>query len=294
MISAHQENSMIVVTGATGHLGHAVVQQLLTRIPGDRIVATVRDPRKATALIEQGVQVRQADFADPASLTAAFEGAAQVLVISTDSIGERVELHRAAIEAARRAGARRVLYTSHMGSGSQSLFPPMPDHAATEAILSGLGLPFTSLRHGFYAASALGLMRQGLETGELLLPEDGKVSWTSHADLAEADAILLADEGHFDGITPPLTALETFDMADLAAIASDLTGREIKRITVPDDAWRETMISHGTAAPVADLLVGLFRAARRGEFAAVDPTLETLLGRRPQTMRDVLAATLKG
>jgi hypothetical protein len=90
-----------------------------------------------------------------------------------------------------------------------------------------------------------------------------------------------------------LTAPEPINMANLVAIASELTGREINRITVPYGKWPENMVSHGAPAPQADLLVGLFQAARRGDFAAVDPTLETLLGPRPQTMRDVLAATLK-
>lgn len=82
-------------------------------------------------------------------------------------------------------------------------------------------------------------------------------------------------------------------MADLAVIASELTGREIKRVTVSDDEWRIVTVSHGVPAPQADMLLGMFQAARRGDFAAADPTLEVLLGRRPQTMRDVFAATLK-
>ncbi len=155
------------------------------------------------------------------------------------------------------------------------------------------GAPFTSLRHGFYAESALHIIGRGFEAGELRTPEDGPVSWTARADLAEADAILLAQEGRLDGITLPLTAPETFTMADLAAVASELTGREIKHATITDDEWREARIAQGTPALFADMLLGMYRAARRGDFAAVDPTLETLLGRRPQTMRDVLAAVLK-
>jgi NAD(P)H dehydrogenase (quinone) len=82
-------------------------------------------------------------------------------------------------------------------------------------------------------------------------------------------------------------------LADLTAIASEIAGREIKRITVSDTRWRENMVSHGVPEAQADLLVGLFQASRRGDFANIDPTLETLLGHRPRTMRDVLAATLK-
>ena len=285
---------MIVVTGAAGQLGRAVVEGLLTRLPAGQIVASVRDPAKVTAFAERGVEVRRGDFAEPDSLAAAFAGAVQVLVVSVDKLGEAaLRLHHAAIKAARAAGARRVLYTSHMGAREDSPFTPGADHAATEAFLAQGGMPFTSLRHGFYAESALHLIGHGLQLGEIRAPEDGPVSWTARADLAEADAILLAEEGRLGGITPPLTAPEAFTMADLAAVASELTGREIKRVTVSDDEWRDASVAQGVPAPMVDMLLGMYRAARRGDFAAVDPTLEMLLGRRPDTMRDVLAATLK-
>lgn len=285
---------MIIVTGANGQLGGAIVAQLLGRMPANQIGVSVVDPAKVTALTEQGIRVRRGDFADPASLTDAFEGASQVLLVSTDTTGERaVRMHTQAIEAAAKAGARRILYTSHMGARPDSPFPPMPDHAATEEVLQNCGVAFTSLRNGFYAASALRLLDRGLKSGEIYAPEDGKVAWTTHADLAEAAAIALGGESGLDGLTPPLTAGEAFDFEDLAAVASEITGRQIKRIVVADARWRETLVSHGAPEAQADLLVGIFQASRRGDFATVDPTLERLLGRPPQTMRDVLAATLK-
>ena len=140
--------------------------------------------------------------------------------------------------AAPAAGVRRVLYTNHAGARPSSPFAPAVDHAATEAFLAAAGVSFTSLRHGFYAESALHLIGRGLQAGEIRAPEDGPVSWTARADFAEADAILLAREGRLDGITPPSTAPEAFTMADLAAIASELAGREIRRVTVSDEEWR--------------------------------------------------------
>ena len=182
---------MIVVTGANGHLGRAVVEQLLSRLPAERIVACVRDPGKANELDKQGITVRAGDFAKPEELATAFAGAEQVLVISVDKLGEEARrLHRAAIGAARSAGAGRVLYTSHMGTHPDS---PFSDHHAAEAVLAEGGQPFTSLRHGFYAESALQLIGRGFETGEIRAPEDGPVSWTTRADLAEADAAILAE-----------------------------------------------------------------------------------------------------
>ncbi len=285
---------MIVVTGATGQLGRAVVAGLLARLPADRIVANVRNPSKAKVLADQGVHVRRGDFTAPSDLEAAFAGAKQVLVISVNQLGEAARrLHHVAIKAARAARARRVLYTSHMGSRTDPTFAPASDHAATEAFLAEAGMPFTSLRHGFYAESALHLIGRGFETGEIRAPEDGLVSWTARADLAEADAIVLAEEGRLDGVSPPLTVPEALTLADLAAFASELTAREVKRVVVSDEEWRDAKVTGGVPALLAELLLGTFQAARRGDFATTDPTLGTLLGRRPHTMRDVLASILK-
>ena len=284
---------MIIITGATGKLGQEIVEQLLKKVPATEIGVSVRAPEKASALAGRGVRVRQGDFGGPASLSRAFEGASQVLIISSNSSGEdAVRHHSNAIEAAKAAGARRVLYTSHMGSSAASLFSPMRDHAATEAILETSGIAFTSLRNGFYAGSGIMLMGQGLQTGEVFAPADGPVSWTAHSDLAAAAVIALTDERRLNGITPPLTASHAINLDGIAAIASELSGRKISRIAVTDEQYRESLNSHHFPGPVAEMFVGLFAASRKGEFAAVDPTLERLLGRPPISMREVLATHL--
>ncbi|MFF6986141.1 NAD(P)H-binding protein [Streptomyces sp. NPDC010273] len=284
---------MIVVTGANGQLGKGVVDQLLTRVPAERIAVSVRDPEGAKELAERGVRVRRGDFDVPETLADAFEGADQILLVSAASTGDTaLRQHRAAIAAARDSGARRVLYTSHMGANPASPFAPMPDHAETEAELLAAGVPFTSLRNGFYAATTVMLLGSALQTGELVAPEDGPVSWTAHGDLAEAAAIVLAEEGRFDGVTPSLTGGEALDLADVAALASAVTGRTIKRVTVSDEEYRAGLVSHGVPEEQAELLVGLFRASRAGEFAEVSPVLGQLLGRAPMSVREVLAAAL--
>lgn len=282
---------MIVVTGATGHLGNAIVEALLRRGPKHRIVASVRDPAKASSFARREVEVRMGDFDDPHRMEAIFAGAEQVLIVSVDKLGdEALRLHRNAIEAARAAGVPRILYTSHMGARAGSPFAPADQHAGTEAFLANSGLAYTSLRHGFYAESCLYMIGDGLNAGELRVPEDGPVSWTARDDLAQADAAIMADEGRWDGITPPLTASSALTMAELAALASDVSGREVRHVTVSDDAWRDAKIAAGMPAIYAEMLLGTFRAARRGDFAATDPALEKLLGRPPRTMRDMLIA----
>ena len=283
---------MIIVTRANGQLGRAVVNQLLGRIPADQIGVSVRDPEKAQALKERGVRVRQGDFDDPVSLIHAFEGASQVFVVSSGTLGETaLKHHSTAINAAKQVGAHRIVYTSQMGSSPTSFFPPMITHAATEVMLQNSGVAFTSLRNGYYAATALWLLGNALKTGEVTAPEDGPVAWTAHSDLAEVAAITLSDEV-LDGITPALTASETIDLAGIAAIASELAQRPIRRIVVPDAQYRADLITHGAPEQRADMLLGIFRASRHGDFNRIDPILARLINRPPIPLREVLKASI--
>ena len=287
---------MIVVTGATGQLGHLIVERLVERVSADQVGVSVRDPGKAVMLKNLGVRVRQGDFNHPESLRHAFEGAAQVLIVSSNaraSGGDPLAQHRAAIEAARAAGAKRIVYTSHMGASASSAFPPMLDHLATEDMLRQCGLAWTALRHGFYAASGIALMGDALETGLIEAPADGKVSWTAHADLAEAAAIFLTDAGRFDGPTPPLTGPQALDLADLAGIASEVLGHEVERTVIPDKDLAAKMSASGTPSRATDIVLGLYTASRAGEFSTVDSTLERLLGRRPIEVRALMAEKIR-
>ncbi|MFC9961554.1 SDR family oxidoreductase [Streptomyces nigra] len=273
---------MIIVTGATGKLGRRVVERLLERVPAGRVGVSVRDPGKAQDLADRGVRVRQGDFDDPASLVHAFEGAEQLLLVSLDRAGEDcVAGHRTAIDAAVKADVGRILYTSQMGAAHDSRFQPCRDHAATEDLLRATGLPWTALRNGFYASSALQFLEAAPRTGDIALPADGPVAWTGHDDLAEATAAILTGEARFDGPTPPLTGAAALDLDTIAEIASRVTGRPFTRSVVPDDAYREQILAHGAPSHLADLLLSIFAAARNGEFTAVAPTLAGLIGRAP-------------
>jgi NAD(P)H dehydrogenase (quinone) len=281
---------MLIITGANGAFGREAVEQVLRRVPADRVGVSVRDTARAAPLAARGVRVRHGDFAEPDSLLHAFEGATQLLVVSIDQIGEEaVAQHAGAIDAARSVGAQRVLYTSHMGARADSTFAAAVDHAATEALLRESGVPFTSLRNGFYANTARMLVDQALQTGTLSAPEDGPVSWTAPADLAEAAAVILTQSEPINGQTPPLAITDPIDLTDLAAIASELHDREIARVTVTDDEYRAGLVAHGTPERFADMLIGMFRASRRGDFAAGDPTLQSLIGRSPITIRQALS-----
>src|SRR5690349_2428625 len=280
---------MIIVTGATGALNAATVEHLLTLVPADRIGVSVRDVAKAQHFAERGGRVRRGAYDDPAALLDSFEGAEQVLLVSSnDPGGDQVPLHRAGIEAAVKAGAHRILYTSHQHVGRGSPFVPARVHAATEALLADSGVAWTSLRNGFYAHTLDWMLGPWRETGIIAAPADGPVSWTDRGDEAEAAAVILAGARPFDGpVTLTAGAAVTFD--DIAAMASELTGREVRRVVMDDEEWVAAQVAHGSAEPMARMLLGFFQAARQGAFAGVDQLLGELLGREPRTVRDLLA-----
>ena len=284
---------MILITGANGHLGGAIVKHLLERIPGREIAVSVRDPDKASSFAERGVAIRQGDFARSETLELAFAGATQLLLVSSSAAaygGDTIAQHRAAIDAARAAGVRRIVYTAHQAAAADSAFSPARDHAATEELLRASGLAWTSLRNGFYSSSGLDYLigRDFFETGVIEAPADGKTSWTDRDDLAAAAAAVLLDES-YEGSTPPLTASQSLDFADVAAIATDVLGRPIRRKVLSDDEFRARVAAKGAPPHVAEISLGFYRAARSGEFNVVDPTLERLIGRPPTTMRELIS-----
>ncbi len=283
---------MIVITGATGKLGKLVVDELTSRIPASEIGVSIRDPRKAKNLQERGIRVRLGDFAQPDTLPHAFEGASQLLMISSNARafgGDTLAQHKAAIHAAKEAGVERIVYTSQIASSPSSAFPPGHDHAGTEVMLAESGLAWTALRNGFYADSALMFMGPEWQKGKIVAPRDGKVGWTAHTDLAAAAAAILTGVMTFDGPTPPLTGAEALDLAGLASVGSRLIRMPIARETVTDEAFAAQMKQLGLPEAVVGISLGYYEASRRGEFDKVDSTLEKLIGRQPKTMHDVLA-----
>ncbi len=279
---------MIVISGANGQLGRQVVEQLLERVGAEQLGVSVRDPAQAQDLAERGVRVRRGDYTDPASMADAFAGASRVLVVSANAVGEPARaLNRTAIDAAAASGASRILYTSHVGAEPVSPFPPMPTHAASEELLRATGVPFTALRNGFYANFVPVMLGDALQTGELRAPEDGPVSYTAHADLAEGAAIALTDPD-LDVELLPLTASEAVDLEGVAVLLTELTGRTIRRVVVPDAEHRAGLAARGMPDERLAIAMGMFEAAREGRFAHVDPTLERLLGRASTPLREVL------
>jgi len=287
---------MIIITGATGLLGKKITEQLIEMVPAEKIGLSVRDAKKAESFNALGIRVREGDFESFDSLKYAFEGASQVLIISSNARvygGDTIAQHKTAIDAAKAVGAQRIVYTSHMAANDHSAFPPMLDHAQTEELLAQSGIEWTALRNGFYANSGIDMLTNLLKNGNIKTPRDGKISWTAHDDLAKAAAIILAKEGLYNGATPPLTATESLDLRDLINLVSKASGKTITHQTLTDEEYRQQMKEAGTPSHVVDIALGLFLASRSGEFEQVDPTLEQLIGHKPISMQSLVEGAFK-
>lgn len=278
---------MIVVTGATGTLNGSTVDHLLTRLPAHQIGVSVRDPARAAHLADRGIRVRQGSYDDPASLRHSFAGAEQVLLVSSsDLTSDVVAQHRRAIDAAVSAGAQRILYTSTYGTAFDTPYPPLAIHAATEQHLAASGVAWTALRNGFFGDPAQ-LLGAWQETGVIAMPADGPFSWVDRRDAAEAAAEILTADEPFDGpidLTPPVPVT----LADFAASASQIAGRQIDRVIVDDESWVSDATTNGVPEAAARFTLSMFQATRSGYFSGSDPTLTRLLGREPRSITDQL------
>ncbi|KAI0629635.1 hypothetical protein C8Q77DRAFT_1141480 [Trametes polyzona] len=186
-----------VITGATGGLGSQVFKHLLKLVPASDIVVSLYNPAGATpAIQDSGVEVRRGDYGDPASLDRAFAGADKLLLVSYPSIahGLRVAHHRAAIDAARRAGVRHVYYTS-LAFAADSVAAVMQAHIDTERYLRESGLRYTILREGIYSESYplyFGFFDPRESGDEVVVPHsDGAIAWVSREDLGEGTAKIM-------------------------------------------------------------------------------------------------------
>ena len=267
----------IVVTGASGHLGHHVVESLLDRgVPAAEITATGRSTDKLADLAARGVTVVTADYTDPASLDAAFAGADKVLIVSSNDFNDRPGQHRNAIDAAVRAGVGHVVYTSGPKATTSSMLL-MSDHRATEEHLATSGLTTTILRNGWYVENYTGQVPTYLEHGMVGAAGDGKVSIALRSDLAEAAAVVLTTDGH-EGTVYELGG-DAVTLPELAAIISDVTGQTVTYTDVPVETFAGILVGAGLPEPVAEIFADVDRSISEGELY-VDPTdLATLLGR---------------
>ncbi len=284
----------LLVTGANGHLGRRVIAHLLEmhKISPANIVATSRDPGKLDALAKQGVQVRQADFENPATLDNAFKGVDRALIISTDAIdrpGRRLAQHKAAVEAAKRAGVKHVLYTS-MPKPDVSLVLFAPDHLGTEQAIAASGLGYTILRNNWYMENLLMTVPTLLATGKWFTAAgEGRIPYISREDCARAAAAAMASESS-DNKRYDITGPESFTVAQIAALISEFAGKQIEVVQLNDEQLAAGLKAAGLPEPVAQLLVSMDANTRAGNKDIQSNAVVELTGKKPQTLREFLGA----
>ena len=215
-----------VITSASGRLGRLTVDRLLaTGTPPAQIVATGRDVYKLNDLAQEGVTVRRADFGYPSTLEDAFAGADAMLLVSTTTVGARFDNARNAIDAAIRAGASRIVYTSVLNASTAQM-TLADEHRRTEDYLRGSGSAFVILRNGWYLENYTDQLPMISQYHALWgSAHDGLVSAASRHDYAAAAAAVLTQAGHL-GATYELGGTP-FTLTELAATISDVLGTHI-------------------------------------------------------------------
>ncbi len=282
---------MIAITGATGQLGHHVIEQLLKTVPASQIVAIVRNPAKAGALSQQGIDVRQADYADQAAFTSALQGVEKLLLISSSEVGQRAPQHQNVINAAKAAGVKFIAYTSLLHADTSPLGLHV-EHVATEKALAESGIPFTLLRNGWYTENYLASAPPALEHGVFIgSAGDGKIASATRADYAAAAAKVIAEEGHA-GKVYELAGDNAWTLSELAAELSKQSGKSVKYQNLSEADFSAALKSVGLPAGLAEMLADSDMGASKGGLFDDSHTLSALIGRPTTPLAESVKAIL--
>lgn len=277
----------IAITGATGQFGSLVMESLLNSVPAGDLIVSVRNPEKASDLEARGVEVRHGDFDKPETLDVAFAGVERLLIVSADGDNEtRIRQHKAAVDAAAKAGVRFIAYTS-VGLADKSELFLAEVHRITEEAIKATGIPYSFLRNNWYLENEIGSI-QGVLAGAPWVTSagNGKVGWATRQDYAEAAANVLTGEGHENTVYElsgkPLTQEE------LTQIISGVIGKEIKVLQVDDEAYASTMSKVGVPEAALPIVVAIQRGIREGWLDIESGDLEKLLKRPATPLADVI------
>lgn len=266
----------ILVTGATGNLGRLIIASLLERgADPQTIVAGARDIAKGADL---GVPVVHLDYTDPSSVTTALEGVESVVLVSGSEVGQRVDQHRAVIDAAAAAGVSKFVYTSAPKATTSDLVLA-PEHKATEELIAAAGLPSVILRNNWYTENYAADVARASETGVLAAGVgEGRVASASRRDFADAVAVVLLEEGHV-GKVYELGGDVAWNYDDLAAAISEISGRPVTYQRLTPEEQSAALEAAGLDAGTIGFVVALDAGIRDGALADTDGTLAGLIGR---------------
>lgn len=269
---------MIAITGATGQLGQHVIESLLKTVPASQIVAIVRNPAKATALSQQGITVRQADYSDEAAFTTALQGIDKLLLISSSEVGQRAPQHRNVINAAKAAHVKFIAYTSLLHADTSPL-GLADEHVATEQMLAESGIAYALLRNGWYTENYLASAPAALEHGVFIgAADEGKIASATRADYAVAAARVISEDGHA-GKTYELAGDAGWTLSQLVAELAKQSGKKVVYQNLSEADFAAALKGVGLPAGLADMLADSDTGASKGGLFDDSHTLSKLIGR---------------
>ncbi|KAK5996198.1 Quinone oxidoreductase 2-like protein [Cladobotryum mycophilum] len=295
---------MIVLTGSTGGIGRSVLTTLLSEklVPISQLrISAYNTAAIPAAIRDAGIEIRQGNLYEPSTLVESYAGAEVLFLVSFPSMGEeRFTLHRNAIDAAKAAGVRHIIYTSLSFCGgatkSTSVAQVAQAHLRTEAYLKEAGVTYTCVRMASYAhlwnnfAGFLDLNAAPDAVLEAVLPNDGLEHWANRSELGEATARIIANWQNYINKTIDLTGPELLSGADIVNKYTKYTGRKVNFRVLPVDEAIAWHIKNGSVPPeqnsFLDNWASWHTAISLGEKAFIDPDLEQLLGRKPKTIDD--------
>ena len=267
---------MIVVTGATGRLGRLIIEALLTQTDPSNIAAVVRSPEKATDLATRGISLHQGDYADKASLEAAFTGADALMFISNADIEQRAVQHQNVVDAAAAAGVGRVVYTSVFNVTHENMLAQT--HLATEQAIIASGIPYTFLRNSFYMDMYVVEVEIAIQRGAYRSPSgNAGVSLVARRDIARSAAVVLTSDGHA-GKAYDMTGPASVTPAVFAETASAISGQPIVYQPI---TWEELAAEYrqrGMPEAVVSLSIMLEQTIASRAFAGVSNDIEQITG----------------
>jgi len=280
----------IGVSGASGHLGRAVVSELLQRAGGHEVVAITRTP----ATVSAGAQGRFGDYDQPESLATAYAGLDRLLVIPTldPRPGRRGAQNIAAIDAGVRAGVKHTVFMSAAGA-RQSEEPVLgAPYWQGEHHLIASAPAWTILRMNFYAESFAQQAQASLAQGVLTGLAENRVAFVARADVAAAAAGILIGDGHA-GATYNATGPERLSGAARAALVAEIAGQPLAFRSITEEQLRAGLAKAGLPAGVVTTVVSIQQSFAAGAFDMLTGDVERLGGRPATALRDVLARALK-
>jgi NAD(P)H dehydrogenase (quinone) len=278
------------VSGASGHLGRAVVSELLQRPGGHEVVAITRTPEGVSG----PAQGRFGDYNQPESLAQTYAGLDRLLIITTvdPEPGKRSAQNVAAINAAVKAGVKHVVFMSAVGTRQEEEPARGASYWRGEQHLIATAPVWTILRMNFYAEAFLQLAQAALGQGVLTGLAENRAAFVARGDVAAAATGILIGDGHAGAIYNA-TGPERVSGAERAALIAEITGRRLAFRVITEEQLRAGLTQAGLPAGAVNTVVSIQASFAAGAFDIVTGDVERLGRRPPKPLRDVLAGALK-